>query len=135
MGGNSQRGAGCLLGHGIDLVELSDFARLLEEPAAQFIGRHFTRSELISAGDGVDRMQRLAGRFAVKEAVMKALGVGWGAGIAFTDVEVVTNVRGAPSVILHRQLAELAQGQGVSSWMISISHGGNSAIASVLALS
>lgn len=135
MGGNSQRGAGCLLGHGIDLVELSDFARLMEEPALHFIDRHFTRAELISAGDGVERTQRLAGRFAVKEAVMKALGVGWGAGIAFTDVEVVVNARGAPNVILHRELAELARSRGISGWMVSISHGGNSAIASALALS
>ena len=83
-----------MIGHGIDLVEVPDFARLLVPPASQFIDRHFTHTELAAAGEGVERTQRLAARFAVKEAVMKALGVGWGAGIAFTDVEVVATARG-----------------------------------------
>lgn len=135
MSSDSHPGSGRVVGHGIDLVEISDFGRLLEEPVAQFIDRHFTSAELIAAGTGIERTQRLAGRFAVKEAVMKALGVGWGAGVAFTDVEVVTAERGSPGVVLHRQLAELAQARGVASWIVTVSHGGNSAIASVLALS
>ena len=135
MTAESQPGSSRLIGHGIDLVEVPDFALLLVPPASQFIDRHFTHTELAAAGEGVERTQRLAARFAVKEAVMKALGVGWGAGIAFTDVEVVATARGAPGVILHRELAELARSRGISSWMVSVSHGRNTTIASVLAVS
>lgn len=135
MSATSRPASGRVVGHGIDLVEVSDFARLLQEPARQFIGRHFTPAELLAAGEGVECTHRLAARFAVKEAVMKALGVGWGAGIAFTDVEVVVNDRGAPSVVLHRELARIGADRGIASWIVSTSHSANVAVASVIALS
>jgi holo-[acyl-carrier protein] synthase len=127
--------AGGVVGHGIDLVELADFSRLLQEPACRFLDRHFTPAELAAAGDGVERAQRLAARFAAKEAVMKALGVGWGAGVAFTDVEVVTAENGAPTVILRRQVLQVARDRGVKRWILSTSHSGNCAVASAIALS
>jgi holo-[acyl-carrier-protein] synthase len=87
-----------------------------------------------AAGDGVTQIQRLAGRFAVKEAVMKALGTGWGNGIAFTDVEIVTLESGAPTVVLKRKVSELAQAQTLSRWLVSVSHTSTVAVASVIAI-
>jgi holo-[acyl-carrier protein] synthase len=125
---------GIVVGHGVDVVDLDDFSRLLKAPARDHLDRHFTKVELADAGDGIRQLERLAGRFAVKEAVMKALGVGWGDGIAFTDVEVVTLPSGAPSVSLRRQLLTLAQSCAISGWLISISHTNTIVVASVIAV-
>jgi holo-[acyl-carrier protein] synthase len=70
----------------------------------------------------------------VKEAVMKALGVGWGNGIAFTDVEVITIESGAPTVKLKRKLATLEQERGIAGWFVSVSHTSAIAVASVIAI-
>jgi holo-[acyl-carrier protein] synthase len=125
---------GVVVGHGIDIVEINDFSRLLKEPARSFLNRHFTDAELADAGNGANQTEKLAGRFAVKEAVMKALGVGWGDGIAFTDVEVVTLQSGAPTVVLRRQLAALQSERAISGWFVSVSHTNSLAVASVIAV-
>lgn len=125
---------GFLVGHGLDIVDIADFSRLLRYPAKDYLDRYFTKAEMEAAGDGVTRIQRLAGRFAVKEAVLKALGTGWGNGIAFTDVEVVTLESGAPTVVLKRKLSELAQAQTLSRWLVSVSHTNTVAVASVIAI-
>lgn len=126
---------GMAVGHGVDLVDIQDFSRLLDEPAVNYIHQYFTEKELTAAGDGVTRTQRLAGRFAVKEAVMKALGVGWGSGVMYTDVEVVTLPSGEPTVLLRRNLAVIMQERGISGWLVSISHTATVAIGSVIAVS
>jgi holo-[acyl-carrier protein] synthase len=129
----NERG-GFVVGHGLDVVDLADFARLLIEPARSFLDRHFTDAERADSGGGVNETEKLAGRFAVKEAVMKALGVGWGDGVAFTDVEVVTLESGAPTVLLRRKLIELQQKKKIGGWLVSVSHTGKIAIASVIAV-
>ena len=126
---------GIVAGHGLDVVDIEDFSRLFREPAVNFLDRHFTDNEMVAAGRGVTQVQRLAGRFAVKEAVMKALGVGWGNGIAFTDVEVITLESGAPTVALKRKLAQLEQKRGIDGWFVSVSHTTAVAVASVIAIS
>jgi holo-[acyl-carrier protein] synthase len=123
-----------LVGHGVDIVELTDFSRLLKEPARAFLNRHFTENELADAGTGATQAEKLAGRFALKEAVMKALGVGWGDGIAFTDVEVVTLESGAPSVVLYRRIEALQLQKNISGWLVSISHTRSIALASAIAV-
>lgn len=126
---------GMVAGHGLDIVDIADFSRLFSEPAVNFLDRHFTDDELTAAGSGVTRVQRLAGRFAVKEAVMKALGAGWGNDVAFTDVEVITLESGAPTVMLKRKLAALEQERGIVGWFVSVSHTSTIAVASVIAIS
>lgn len=125
---------GIVAGHGIDLVEIADFARLFLDPTGRFIDRYFRESELTTVGSGSTRIEKLAGRFAVKEAVLKALGAGWGDGVGFTDVEVLTTSAGALSVVLHRELAALAEQHSITGWVVSTSHAGAFAIASVIAL-
>jgi holo-[acyl-carrier protein] synthase len=126
---------GVLVGHGIDIVEIDDFHRLMREPARSFLNRHFTDAELADSGNGITQTEKLAGRFALKEAVMKALGVGWGDGIAFTDVEVVTMPSGAPTVTLRRKIKQLQHERLISGWLVSVSHTRRLAIASAIAIS
>jgi holo-[acyl-carrier protein] synthase len=124
-----------IVGHGLDVVDIVDFARITKGVAHPHLNRHFTASELTAAGEGVNQVEKLAGRFAVKEAVLKALGVGWGDGVAFTDVEVRTLDSGAPTVSLFRKLKEVELERGIVGWLVSISHTSTVAVASVIALS
>lgn len=123
-----------IVGHGIDLVEIARIVRLLDEHPDRFPVRCFTPLELAHAGDGRARAQHLAGRFAAKEAVLKALGTGLTQGIEWTDIEVAAANSGAPEVRLTNRAAEVAARLGVRSWSVSISHADTHAVASAIAV-
>lgn len=123
-----------VIGHGIDLVEVAEIRRWIEDPRDPLLPRCFVQAELDEIGDAVDRIERLAGRFAAKEAVLKALGTGFGAGVAFTDVIIHRESGAAPQIKLTGAAAKAAAALGVTDWRLSISHAGGLAIASVLAL-
>lgn len=123
-----------VIGHGIDLVEVAELRHWIEDPRDPLIPRCFVQPELDEIGDGPDRIERLAGRFAAKEAVLKALGTGFGAGVAFTDVVIRRKPGAAPEVQLAGGAAKAAEALGVTDWRLSISHAGDLAMASVLAL-
>ena len=125
---------GNVVAHGLDVVDMVDFSRLMNEQASDFLDRYFTPGELATADEGGNRIERLASRLVIKEAVLKALGTGWGDGIAFTDVEVVSQRTGAPTVVLHRRLVAIATEQGIVRWLVSASHTTAVAMASVIAL-
>lgn len=119
--------------HGIDLVEVARIAHLEEEHAERFIDRIFTPGEIRYANERPKRRhEHLAGRFAVKEAVLKALGTGWSGGIKWTDVEVLSERSGKPSLRLGGVAARIAAERGASEWVISISHAGGLAIGSAI---
>jgi holo-[acyl-carrier protein] synthase len=126
--------SGRVVGHGIDVVDLSDFSQMIREPVAAHLSRIFTPDELAAAGTGEGRLQKLASRFAIKEAVLKALGVGWGDGVAFTDVAVSSMPSGAPTVALHRELAKLQIDRNIAAWMVTASHTSSVAFASAIAV-
>jgi len=97
--------------------------------------RLFTENEhtLLTKGksDGA-RLQSLAARFAAKEAVMKALGVGlWQ--VDFVDIEIIGGRGGAPTVALHGRAAHVAAERGITHVLLSLSHDGDSAIAMAVA--
>ena len=123
-----------VVGHGVDLVAVSEMQRWIEDPRDPFIPRCFVQAELDEIGDGGDRIERLAGRFAAKEAVLKAIGTGFGAGVAFTDVMIRRAPGSAPEVRLSGDAAKAATASGVAAWRLSISHAGGMAMASALAL-
>ena len=93
------------------------------------------QAESDEIGDGVSRIERLAGRFAAKQAVLKAIGTGFGAGGAFTDVMMRRAPGAAPEVRLSGGAAKVATALPVTAWKISISYAGGMALASALALS
>jgi len=124
-----------LIGHGIDLVDVAAFRAMIGlSEDGQALGRYFTPSELNDSGDGRERIQKLAGRFATKEAILKALGVGWGDGLSFVDVEIVVDALGAPQVVLHGRAGSLAAERGADKWLVSTAHTATSVVASVIAL-
>jgi holo-[acyl-carrier protein] synthase len=123
-----------VLAHGLDLVEVARIERLVADHADRFLDRIFTRAELIIAQTrGRRQSEFLAGRFASKEAVLKALGTGLAEGIQWTEIQVLSDARGAPSLSLKGRAQELASGLGIDQWMISISHTDTHAMASVIA--
>ena len=122
-----------VLVHGVDLAPVDRVEQLVERHGERFLSRVFTAGEQADvATSRRRRSERLAARFAAKEAVLKALGTGWSGGIAWTDVEVVTDPSGAPRVRLHGKAAERATGLGVVRWAVSLSHAGGMAVASVV---
>lgn len=122
-----------IIGHGVDLVDVASLQRWIDDPRDPWVPRCFVQEELEEVGDTIDRIEHLAGRFAAKEAVLKALGVGVGAGIAFTDVVTHRSPGEAPEVRLRGGAAVAAQKLGVSAWHLSISHAGGFAMASAIA--
>jgi holo-[acyl-carrier protein] synthase len=120
-----------VVGVGVDAVDLRRFARVLGRRAS-LADRLFTGAELAYARAAADPVPRLSTRFAAKEAVMKALGVGLGA-FPFHDVEVVRVGLDAPGLVLAGAAEALAVRCGVTRWHLSLSHTGEVAVALVLA--
>ncbi len=119
-------------GLGTDLVEVARF-RLALERRAHLPERLFSEAERAYAMRQRDPTKSLAARFAAKEAVMKALGVGlWK--FKFRDVEVVRRPGGAPELALYGKAADLAADQGVTAWRLSLTHTESTALAVALAL-
>ncbi len=122
-----------VIGLGTDLVEIERFRLAMTRRGERFTERLFSDDERRYAQRHRDPAPRFAARFAAKEAVMKALGVGlWK--FAFRDVEVVRAPSGAPSLALRGKAAQLAAARGVDSWQLSLSHTDATAIAVALAL-
>jgi holo-[acyl-carrier protein] synthase len=123
-----------VVGHGIDIVEVEHFRRMCQAHSDEVLSRTFTPAELAQGREAPDCAERLAGRFAAKEAVLKALGLGWTHEIAWTDIEIAALPSGAPTVIVGGRCGELAVEHGVTSWLVSISHTAAVAVGSVIAL-
>jgi holo-[acyl-carrier protein] synthase len=121
-----------IIGHGIDIVSIDQIGKLLEKQGGHFERRCFTVEERNTASSDSNRSQFYAGRFAAKEAVLKALGTGWSQGIAWTDIEIRRLPSGRPEVVLHAKCNEIASEQGVSELLLSISHTDSYATASVI---
>jgi len=121
-----------IIGHGVDLVEVDRIRAALERHGDRFANRIFTEGEQSQAGNGPLRVQFFAGRFAAKEAVMKALGTGWERGVSWTDIDVRRLPSGKPEIVLRGKCKEIADGLGIGRWEVSITHTGGHAAASVL---
>lgn len=124
-----------LIGHGFDLVDTQRVQRMLDEHGERFLQRCFTPGEQIYAQDRKRRVEHLAARLAVKEAVVKALGTGFTRGITWTDIETERADTGQPQVVLYGEARAIAEQMGICRWLVSISHIGSLAGASVIACS
>ena len=138
-GGGSARRAisGCnpmaIIGHGIDLVRIDRIATMIDKHGSHFLDRCFTATEQAYCQDHSHPAQHYAGRFALKEAVLKALGTGWRGQIAWTDIDAPRAASGRPVVILSGECGRIAESLGIRRWHISISHAGDYAMASAVA--
>ncbi len=123
-----------IIGHGIDIVEFECINRILNRSGDHFLSRCFTPIELSACCGDAHRVRYLAGRFAAKEAVLKALGTGWSQGISFLDIEIYRLDTGQPAIQLYAGGKEKATELHVSKWLISISHSESYTVASVIAV-
>lgn len=122
---------GTVRGHGIDIVDIDHFRRSLERrPSLR--ERLFTVDELSDLAGASDPVPSLAVRFAAREAVMKAMGLGLGA-FGFHDVWVRREASGAPTLHVAGRALDLAAERGIGTWHLSLSHTRLVAVASVVA--
>ncbi|MBM4112963.1 MAG: holo-[acyl-carrier-protein] synthase [Phycisphaerae bacterium] len=124
-----------IIGHGIDVVAIERIAALLQAHGDRFRQRVYTPAEqALADASGPRCAERYAVRFAAKEAALKALGTGLRGGIAWTDIEIVASWIGRPELILRGEAHALAARMGIDRWLVSLSHSGGIAVASVIAV-
>jgi len=123
-----------ILGIGTDIVECLRITRLVQRHGEQFVQRVYTTDEVSYCQSRKQSMQHYAGRWAAKEAILKALGTGWVRGIGWRDVEVINDGSGRPVVELHGRARELSEEAGIDEIIVSISHCRSHAVAYALAL-
>ena len=123
-----------IVAHGIDLVDCPRIEEMLERHGERFINRVFTAAEQAYAEANKNKTEKLAGRFAAKEAVLKLMGTGWRGKIAWTDIEIINNAAGQPEVTLSGEVKILADKLGIRHISVSITHTANFVIASAVAL-
>ncbi len=122
-----------VLGLGVDIVEVERIERAIARWGDTFVKRVYTPREIDRASSPVALGQRLAARFAAKEAVMKALGVGW-RDMAWRDIEITNDTLGRPMVRLHGAARRIAEARGVSDVLVALSHTHAHAVANAVAV-
>ncbi|MBH8556144.1 holo-ACP synthase [Nostocaceae cyanobacterium CENA357] len=118
---------------GVDIVEVKRVVRLITENP-DILDTIFTTHESAYCVGKRGQYERLAVRFAAKEAVLKAFGTGIGQGVYWTDVEVINDVIGKPHICLHNEVAASAQRRGLVDLDITLSHTVGMAIACAVAV-
>ena len=123
-----------VIGLGTDIIECLRIAKMIEKHGELFLNRVYTRSEIAYCSSRKAANQSYAGRWAVKETVLKAMGTGWSRGIRWKDIEVVTDLTGKPSVAIHGVAKEICDELGISEVLISLSHCRSHATATAIAV-
>ena len=123
-----------IVAHGIDLVDCPRIEEMIQRHGERFIKRVFTADEQAYAEANKNEVEKLAGRFAAKEAILKLIGTGWRGKIAWTDIEIVNNPAGQPQVNLSGEVEKIAEKLGIKHISVSITHTANFAIASAVAM-
>lgn len=121
-----------IVGMGLDLVKIARVRALAERWQERFLQRVFTESERRDCLRKASPYASLAGRFAVKEAVLKALGTGWVGGIRWVDIPVLNDHRGRPVATVEGRVRTLLHEGGVTGIHISLSHDTDYAIAEAI---
>ena len=120
-----------IIGIGLDATDIPRVANLLERYGDRFLRRVFTDGEISYCTKRRDPVPHLAGRFAVKEAAMKALGTGQSQGVLWKDIEVV-RLGGPPRLKLQGGAARRAESMGVKQSLVTITHSELLAVAQVV---
>jgi holo-[acyl-carrier protein] synthase len=121
-----------IVGIGVDIVDVGRIKDLLERYRERFVRRVFTEAEVGYAERSVREAERLAGRFAVKEAVLKAFGTGKSQGILWRDVETIRGAMGKPEVKLYNKANKYMIKLKGNRIHVSITHDGGKAVAFVI---
>jgi holo-[acyl-carrier protein] synthase len=123
-----------IIGMGLDATDLHRISEMLQRYRDRFLRRIFTDGEIAYCTRRRDPVPHLAGRFAVKEAAMKALGTGRTRGVLWKDIEVV-RVGGPPQLRFHGGAARRAEAMQVRRTLVTITHSESIALAQVILLS
>ncbi len=121
-----------IVGIGIDIIEIARLRKAIERNGDRFLTRVFTDGEVRFCKARRDPYQHLAARFAAKEAVMKALASGWGKGISWKDMEVISGKEGTPLLECSGEAGRLLKKIGGRAIHVSLSHQRDLACASVV---
>ena len=121
-----------IFGVGVDLVEVARIRAARQRWGDRLLKRLFTEGELGYSLDSAQADQRLAARFAAKEAFLKALGTGLSLGARWREIEVVSDGGGPPMLRLTGRSAEIFRSRGIARSFLSLSHGTDSAVALVV---
>jgi holo-[acyl-carrier protein] synthase len=121
-----------IVGLGIDLVEIERIRRIYARHQQRFLNRILTPAEKAYVMQHADPSARLSGRWAAKEAGLKALGTGLAEGIGWRDIEVLPDERGKPILHLHGKGAERARSLEANSFHVTITHSEGLAMAQVI---
>ena len=123
-----------VFGIGTDIIECLRIAQMIERHGELFINRVYTSSEIDYCSSRKAATQHYAGRWAAKEAILKAMGTGWARGIRWRDIEIRNEAGGAPIVALAGGARDVCETLGITRVLISISHCRSHATAYALAL-
>src|ERR1700693_2196521 len=121
-----------ILGTGVDLAEVGRIRDAIGRYGDRFVRRIYTDGEIAYVERKANRFERYAGRFAAKEAGMKAIGTGWRRGVRWQDFEVTNLPSGKPTLRFHGQAARFAESLGVTSVALSLTHTAELAMAHVI---
>jgi holo-[acyl-carrier protein] synthase len=121
-----------IVGLGIDIAEVDRIESAIRRYGERFLKRIFTASEVAYCQSKANSFERFAGRFAAKEAAMKAIGTGWKRGVKWRDFEVVREPSGRPSIRFSGVAAGFAERLGTKRALLSITHTAAQAIAQVI---
>ena len=111
-----------IIGIGTDITECLRIARMIERHGELFINRVYTPEEIRYCRSRKLSTEHFTGRWAAKEAVLKALGTGWRRGITWRDIEILNESGGKPVVTVRGGAGDAAEQLGITSLIVSISH-------------
>jgi holo-[acyl-carrier protein] synthase len=111
-----------ILGIGTDIVECLRIGKMIEQHGELFLRRVYTDREIRYCQARKHAIEHFAGRWAAKEAILKAIGTGWSRGISWTDLEVRNNTGGQPKVLVRGGAKDAAILRGMGDILVSISH-------------
>lgn len=121
-----------IIGIGIDICEILRVKRLYEKYNHSFLKKILTEKEIQDFYERNESLSFLAGRFAAKESIVKALGTGFTGGISFQDFTVFNDKYGAPKLDVMNSALEIKEAKNINQIHLSISHEKNYAVASVI---
>ncbi len=122
-----------VIGLGVDVVKVKEIEQNVDEHRDRYLQRIFTEREIEYSQATADPYQRLAARFAAKEAVMKALGTGWTGEMNWKSVEIINDeITGRPSIVLHDHAEKLGHQIGLKHALLSFTHTEDEALAVVI---
>ena len=121
-----------IVGMGIDVAEVNRIQSVIESQKERFLRRVYTPDEAAYCEQFKNKYERYAGRFAAKEAAMKALGTGWSRGVRWVDIEVLRKHGSRPTLELKGEARKIADKLGVKNIAISMTHTPKQAMAQVI---